>query len=278
MTVLPKWNFVSQWNKFPPSYLRLPSTTFPSNPMQPITVYSTTTDFLRVILQGPPGAGKSCLASQFPKPYFVDIDVNLGGTLRWCRINNKQLPVGFDTIDRDETGAMVPMAARYARLDRLLQEAQANPAIETIVLDSATNLADVLVAETLRKQGKSVMSKQEWGFFFSYGKALMGTLSSMRKHIVLTAHEKVNKNEAGAVVYPIKLAWPGQLGQIIGAFFTDVWRCEVETKPSGLATEYSWIVRTMPDYQYELKNSLGLPPKFKFDWNLVVERLKGGAK
>lgn len=240
--------------------------------MQPISAY-TKDNHLRVVLQGPPGSGKSCLALQFPKPYIIDLDVNLGGPIRWAQRTGGPLPVGYDTVDRDEQGQLVPVPLRYTRLDRLLQEAQANPAIETIVIDSATNLADVLVAETLRKQNKPTMSKQEWGFFFTYGKALMGTLTQMRKHIVLTAHEKVNKKEDGSIAYPIKLAWPGQLGQIIGAFFTDVWRCEVQQKQKGLETVYEFVIRTMPDFQYELKNSLGLPPVFKFDWPTIAAQL-----
>lgn len=240
--------------------------------MQTIDSYAKQSH-LRAILQGPPGAGKTDLACAFPKPYFIDLDLNLGGPIRRRRSNNLSLPVGYDTIDRDEQGVLVPLAQRYARLDKCLVDAQANPDIETIVIDSATNLADVLIAETLRKQNKTSMTKQEWGFFFSYGKQLMQTLTSMRKHIVLTAHEKVNKKEDGSIAYPIKLAWPGQLGQIIGAFFTDVWRCEVEAKPSGLSVSHEFIIRTMPDFQYELKNSLGLPAKFKFDWKTIETAL-----
>jgi hypothetical protein len=209
----------------------------------------------------------------FPKPYFIDLDHNLAGPIRKIRELNLPLPVGFDILDKDEAGKAVDLKDRYVRLTKLLAAADANPDIETIVIDSATNLSTVLVSETLRLQGKSAMSKQEWGFFFTYGKQLMDSLTTSTKHIVLTGHEKESKTESGAIVFPIELAWPGQLGKIMGAFFTDVWRCEAKLTPSGLDTITEYVVRTSPNNQYALKNGFGLPPVMKFDWKAIQEKL-----
>lgn len=251
--------------------------------MQPITSYAASNDFLRLLLQGPPGSGKSDLCMQLPGVYFVDFDVNLGGPLRRLSEKNGGAPppniIGYDTVDRvTETGVAVPVTDRYIRLEKLLLDAQANPQVQTIVLDSATMMVDVLVAETLRKQNKSMMDKQMWGFFFTYSKYLMSTLTSMRKHIVVTAHEKINKNPDGSVAYPIKVAWPGQFGQIIGAFFTNVWRTEVAEGFVNGRTAHTFKVRTMPSFNFELKNTLGLPPEFEFSWPLVESKLKGTKK
>ncbi len=247
--------------------------------MQTIDKYPEQNDKLRLLLQGSPGTGKTQLACQFPGAYVIDVDVNLGGPLRYMKQHGLKLPVGYDVLDRNEAGALVPMKDRYTRLNTLLIAAQANPVIETIIIDSATTFADVLIAEVLRMQGKEKMTKQEWGFFGNAGRHLLNVLTSMRKHIVFIGHEKINKNEDGSVAYPIKVAWPGQVGQNIGAFFTNVWRCEVERKmvsipgQPGLQSEYHWWVRTMPDHQYELKNTLGIPALFKFDWNIIQAAL-----
>lgn len=243
--------------------------------MQPITSYqSTVGELLRVVLQGPPKIGKSCVACQFPDAYIIDVDCNLGGPLRYLERNKLPLPLGYDVLDRDEAGVLVPMSARYARLDKLLVAAQANPDIKTIVLDSATNLTEVIIAEVMRQQMKTTMSKQLWGFFYNTSKNLIATLTQMRKHIVLTAHEKQNTTEEGATIYPYEVNWPGQFGKNIGAFFTDVWRCEVDEIPKGMETSYKWWIRTMPNHKFKLGNSLDLPARFEFKWETIAEKLK----
>jgi hypothetical protein len=242
--------------------------------MQPITNYADKNDKLRLLLQGSSGAGKTSCACQFPKPYVIDIDVNLGGTLRFLKERNLALPVGYDVLDKDENGVDVPLPLRYQRLSKCFAEAQKNDAIETIIIDSGTTLAPVMIAEVLRQQGKSEMTKREWGFFATLGQHFMATLSVMRKHIVLIAHEKTVTDANGSIVYPVKVAWPGQVGQNIGVFFTNVWRCEVQATASGMQTNYKWQIRTMPEYKYELKNTLGLPPLFEFKWETIAEKLK----
>lgn len=235
-------------------------------------------DKLRLLLQGPAGSGKSDLACNFPKPYFVDIDVNLGGVIRRRAKAKLPMPVGFDFLDKDDVGLPIPMPARYQRLDKLLLAAQANPDVETIVLDSGTTLVDVMMADVLRQQSKSEFTKREWGFFAILAKKLLGTLASMRKHVVLICHEKLEKDLNGAVVLPHKIAWPGQVGENLGAYFTNVWRCENKIVPAGLTNSYKFVVRTMPDHRYALKNTLGLPAEFEFDWKLIDNALKGEGK
>jgi hypothetical protein len=242
--------------------------------MQPISSYTDDNDRLRLILQGPPGSGKTTLASQFPRAHIIDIDVNLGGTLRFLTEKKLTLPVSFDVLDRDEKGIVVPLPQRYARLDACLKAAGESPDIDTIVIDSGTTLSEVMIAEVLRQQQKSEMSKREWGFFATLARHFLGVLRQVRKHIVLIVHEKTEKLESGAIVYPIKVAWPGQVGQNIGAYFTNVWRCEVDVVAKGMSNEYKWLIRTMPDAKYELKNSLGLPAKFEFKWETIAEKLK----
>lgn len=247
--------------------------------MQPISSYSTATNFLRLVLQGPPGAGKTVLACQFPKPVIVDVDVNLGGPLRFLQSRGLPLPVGFITLDRDDNGVEVPLAGRYQRMnDQVNKLFLEKVDFDTLVIDSATKFIDVLIAETLRQQNKAKIEdfkdpRQFWNFFGYATRAFFEVLTKIRKHIVLNVHERINKNTDGSVAYPIKVNWPGQYGAIIGAFFTDVWRAELDTQGVDASLKVTHKLRTMPDFRYELKNSLGLPPLFDFNWQTIQAKL-----
>lgn len=238
--------------------------------MQPINTYQNEA-YLRVLVQGPSGCGKTTMASQFPGTYIADCDMNLAGPLRFLSEANLPLPVGYDIIDRTEEGKVVGPGERFTRLSKCIHTAAQLPEVKTIVIDSASKLQDYLVDEILRQQGAKVMTIQHWGFLMKAWKELISQLSTYRKHLVLIAHEEVEKDEVDQQLKYF-LAIQGKTRYFIASLFTDVWRCEVETT-GGLKPKYTWQIRTMPDRRYALKNSLGLSATFEFNWETIQARL-----
>lgn len=254
-----------------------------------ISEYSSSHNHLRLVLQGPSGTGKSCIAAQFPKPWIFDLDVKLRSALLYLKRNNLALPVGYDRVDineydKDETGQPKPIdkMQRFLHFDKLLIAANNNPLVETIVLDSATFLIDILINEVLRQQNKTKMAdfkdgRQFWIFFGPFCRNFFSTLAQFHKHVVLIAHEKTNKNSEGAIVYPIKVDWPGKDGEKIGAFFDCVWRAEVDKIPNGPGqVKYNWKIRTKPEGMYELNDTLDMPSTFQFKWETIQVALDKG--
>lgn len=256
--------------------------------MTPISAYQQQDNFLRLLLQGPPGSRKTSLACYFPKPYIVDMDKNLWGVISYHTKHNLPIPVGYDHVDRKADGTPIgnligavgaeavqrQLAPRYERLNELLIAAQTNPAIDTIVLDSGTILAELLLAYTAVKQGFPKDGRQLFGFFLQNGKQLINTLMQMRKHTVLIVHEKIDQDPMNGGTLQYRVAWPGQLADFMGAYFTNVWRSEIKREGFGSTAKYSQILRTMQDSQfYGLKNNMDLPAEFAFDWAKIQARL-----
>lgn len=240
--------------------------------MQPITDYPTNEEFIRLLLQGPSGSGKTTVACQLPSAYIIDVDVNLGGPLRFCKNHGLSIPIGYNRLDIDEEGRPVPMMLRYQYLDKLVTAASVDPKIETVVLDGATGLAPVVMEEVKRQQPSLKDGRHVYQFFLLATRDFIAKITQMRKNFVLIAHEKIEQ-DAMTQITQYRVAWPGQLGDYIGAFFTNVWRCEVERE--GIPPKYKFVIRTMQDVQHHgLKNDLELPPVFTFDWNKIQERLK----
>jgi DNA polymerase III delta prime subunit len=226
--------------------------------MTPISQYSTKADYERLLLQGPPGSGKTTLACSFPAPYFIDIDVNLAGPLRYRTKRQLSLPVGYDRLDVDDDGKPIKgVIQKFNRLDKLLLAAQANTEIQTIVLDSATGLSSLMLDKTALENPTVKDGRQLFGFFLKAGLNLIGTLTAMQKNMVLTAHEVVDVDAmTGAKQY--RVMWPGQLHTYMSSFFTNAWRTEVVS--DGYPPKFTYKVRTMQDASYYgLKNNYELP-------------------
>lgn len=240
--------------------------------MPTIESYNTTEDHLRLLLQGPFGSGKSTTACRFPKPWVFDLDINLGGPLRFIRDRKLPPPVGYDIIDRLEDGKECDPKLRFQRLQACMSAAAARPDVETFVIDGATKLHDYILADVLRQQNKSAMAIQDWGFYLALWKAFINQIAAARRHFVLICHERVEKDEVDQTLKYFVMI-PGQMGQIIGSLFTDVWRCETET--SGVPPVVKYNVRTQPNFRFALKNSCGLPPVFQFDWSVIAKALEG---
>lgn len=242
--------------------------------MPTIDQYTVSDAVIRLLLQGPPGSGKTTLACHFPRPWIFDLDRNLAGPLRWLRQHNGPMPVGYDHVDITDSGTPIPEADRFDVLDRKMIEVQKRTDVDTLVIDGGTRLSSILMAYTKKMQPSIKDGRQLFGFFYQYGAAFLDVLTRMRKHIIFVVHEKPIVNEGGALL-GYEVHWPGQLKDVMGGFFTDHWRAETKEIPQGLSpSKYEFNLRTMPNSMFKLKNGLDLPPIFTFDWKLIEQKLK----
>jgi hypothetical protein len=239
--------------------------------------------YIRLLLQGESGAGKTTTSLQFPGVWVFDCDLNLRGPLQWLRENNKPLPIGYDTIDRKEDGSVVPENQRWDRIKTLVttvgQRQGDHANIQTFVFDSMSKMNDYNKAHVLRTNPtkSGVFEQTSWGFFYSNWVGLVGAVTSAKIHCVFNGHDKIDKDELDGST-KIMLNVQGQFQAVANSLFTDAWHAEV-VNTGGLNPVYKRVLRTIQDYKHAgLKNSFGLPPVFEFDWKLIEAKLKGEVK
>lgn len=251
--------------------------------MKTATDYNTEQSF-GLLLVGPPKSGKTCLAMQFPSPWFLDADHNLA--------SGKTMFPGkefyWDDPEVDEQGQAIPKEARWDRAVALIKDAiravAAGSGPRVLVIDSlskvATYLEDHLVTKAgtgkdLIIAGQRCMTQSHWYPFKMLMQRLVILTRSAGVPVIWIAHEKLERDEAlGMFVYRPLIS--GQLADSIGALFTDVWRTETQSVPISeqYPTGVKYVVRAVPSAQMALGNSRGLPATFEFTYEKFEKYLK----
>ena len=251
--------------------------------MQKATSYDLKKGF-SLLIQGAPKTGKTSLALQFPRPWIADCDNNLSGVIRRLRTNGDKCDFAYDTIDVKEDGTERPLADRYSFLAQAAKAAAADPNIDTMIFDGVSKIDSYIIAEVgkqnpivdkrQRKEGE--MTLQDWGVHLFMWRNFVTRVLAVPKITIFTAHEEASDRPD---LQGLLISVQGKKVQSqLQGMFSDVWRCEVEDKVTNTGREYSWFVRAMQTPSLQgLGNSLGLPDRFKMDWNTIKAALAKGV-
>ncbi len=161
---------------------------------------------LLILLWGPPLGGKTVFASQFPQPFFVDLEDGIH-SVKAMRAK-AQLNFDFDviTINESETtdedfiqlcGKMFAKQSAWLKAKKLIQTlAPKMPQDSTLVIDSTSRLYEVLLAHIKRTVGREKLQIQDWGTFVDELGGIIDTLKYHAKcNVILIGHEEYSKDE-----------------------------------------------------------------------------------
>lgn len=227
--------------------------------MQPISSFNSNLG-IAILLVGGAGSGKTALAGRlYPRTYFNVSDLNFKSGIDYlAKLGLSTNLVGFDTPSIDTNGKLVPAKDRYARMLAQLNEACKNPAIDCIVLDSATFIEDILKAKICGAPNDAsirLSGFEHWGNLQLLWKQLILDLRSSGKKFIMTAHEVKEKDESDQI-FKYKISVDGKIASMFPALFSDVWRTEV-SEANG---KHTWNVRLLGNIRQEhLKNTFGFP-------------------
>lgn len=233
-----------------------------------------------ILLVGPPGGGKSTLMLGFPNLLVFDCDLNLDGPERLLRKQNPALSYSYDQVPLQDNGSPRPVWECYDHLIVGLSNVAANPSdIQWVAVDSLSQVNEFIIRKVLKEQSKNEMEARHWQPFKSLALSLLiGKLRHLGKNVIVTAHEtKIVRPDPKQVMQELVIGYEpffqGKVGEMLGAFFTDVYRCTSIPAPGG---KIEFQLETMKTTLSDLKNSLGLPPVIKNPTYQELSKLCGG--
>lgn len=204
--------------------------------------YKVSQTFAAIVV-GEPKTGHTSLAMAFPKPWFLDLDLNLSAAVR--RAPGKKFY--FDQV------VQVKPMDRYELAEKQIVEAIKSPDVETIVIDSITGV-DTIVKEMILGKLKAQNVKlrtdtvddqlrvADYATYQTFFLRLVALTRASGKYVIWTAHQRVEKDElTGILRYHLNMA--GALKESLGAYFTDVWATTSEPMPGG---KTKFAIRTKP--------------------------------
>lgn len=156
---------------------------------------SVNNQFIKAVVYGQSGAGKTTLAKTLAK--YKPIILSLEGGL--LSIAGEDI----DVIDmtQDDAGNVIPMHLRSARITEAYQYLQAKEAREkykTVFIDSITEIGQAVHAAALKEFPERNQALPMWG---EYGNRMKNLIRAFRDlpgyHVVFTCLSKIEKDEAG---------------------------------------------------------------------------------
>lgn len=242
-----------------------------------------------VLVQGPPGGGKTTFLMQIPDMGFVDADRNLDGPEAFLRKHVKDLSYYYEPVTYKETnGKLVPLKEEecYDQLISVLDEAKSWPC-RNITVDGLLNIVEFTIQLVLKEQGAKTMDIRYWGPFQSKIIKMVTKFRALGKNVFLTCHERsIERKVKGAggkdmmetVLDHYAIEIPSGINERFGGYFTDVWACY----PKQLTgSRMGYRVQFNPDEKRKLKNTFGLGDFVEVEsggliWPLIKEKVEKG--
>lgn len=220
---------------------------------------------IKILVCGPPGAGKTLSASTWPHPLYADIEGRM-----------------LSVRDRDVHSVEI---RRVADLEELRNDLRQKPEVrekvlgipvETVIVDTVDELARLIIRERLIAEKQDAMKIADWGYLGDTLRSLLRGLRDLDLNVVLNVHLKSSEDsETGRIEY--KPAIQGSVGDEIAGYvdeaFLLVARPTVDTKTGDrvLARHF----QTYPDSQHTwVKDHSGtLPLEFPVNFADDYQRL-----
>jgi hypothetical protein len=197
---------------------------------EPLSLEALTQPYIRTCIYGGTGVGKTILAgsSQKMRTFLFDVDDGAISLLAYLRRTAQR-------TDLVKVWPVTDFASFQAGFQYLAQRVNQ---YQLVVVDTSSELQQVMLDEVRRQAKVQVASQREWGIVFTMMEEAMRYFRHMPLHVIWTAHEMEREDPYyGRVVY--RPAFQGQFGGWSYAkHFSEIWRyCLFETQAKAEAPQ-----------------------------------------
>lgn len=227
--------------------------------------------WVKALVVGEPGSGKTLLSSTFPNPYYASAE---GGTMS---IAHKKLPITkIQSSDQLLELLMILDQTPKARSSLL----KLDRPVETVVLDTIDEIQNIIIRERLEAEKKTALTLPDYGWLREQMRTIIRNFRNLDMHVVFTCHVKESRDdELGRIVYK-----PGMQGGIademagfvdLALFLTARSRLEIVNNQPQPVIER--LLTAFPDTQHPwVKDRSGrlpaeIPVNFKDDFDRIYK-------
>lgn len=211
-----------------------------------------------ILLWGPALSGKTVLASQFPKPYFIDLDGQMGSVLSLAKKSGTDVDFPVIQIDESPTedpdflelcGKNFAKMSAWTKLKKLVEVlSQKLGDDETLVLDNLSRAGEFLTADIKRRGGRQQMQIQDWGTFYDEMATVIDYLHTPygKSNTILIGHEGSKKDELSGELFKT-LLMPGSFKERIPSKVSDFLYLNVSVAGPKNKREIKRVLQSIPD-------------------------------
>jgi hypothetical protein len=223
--------------------------------------------YIKALICGSPGAGKTLISSTFPHPFYASAE---GGLMS---IADRGIPYV------EVRSSMDLLQFKHA-VDQQpsVREGILGFPVETVVVDTIDEVQRILIRERLEETKKDAMSLPDWGWLGEQMQAIIRGFRNLDLNVVFTCHLRESQdNESGRVWFEPGLQ--GAIGKQIPAYvdlallLKPVPVTKIVNNEAVRVLERTLI--TQPDSQHDwIKDRSGkLPAELPVDFNTDYERM-----